>query len=78
MGKIDLILQGIAGVFPSVEGKTELTKEVLCQKLEEVITPALDDELDCELFISDYIYVTQRVMNDIDAVSYTHLTLPTT
>lgn len=69
MGKIDLILQGIAGVFPSVEGKTELTKEVLCQKLEEVITPALDDELDCELFISDYIYVTQRVMNDIDEIN---------
>lgn len=52
MGTIDLISEGIAGILPSVEGKTELTKEVLCQKLVEGITPALDDELNCELFIT--------------------------
>ena len=60
MGTIDLISEGIAGIFPSMEEKTELTKEMLCQKLAEVIAPALDDELDCELFISNYIYILHR------------------
>lgn len=69
MGTIDLISEGIAGIFPSMEEKTELTKEMLCQKLAEVIAPALDDELDCELFISNYIYITQRAMNDIDEIN---------
>lgn len=69
MGTIDLISEGIAGIFPSMEEKTELTKEMLCQKLTEIITPGLDDELNCELFISNYIYVTQRAMNDIDEIN---------
>ncbi len=69
MDTIDLILEGIAGIFPFMEEKTELTKEMLCQKLEEVIAPALDDELNYELFISNYIYITQRVMNDIDEIN---------
>lgn len=55
MDTIDLISEGIAGIFPSTEEKTKLTKEILCQKLAEVITPALDSELNCELFISNYI-----------------------
>ena len=66
---INLILDGIEGILPSIEQKTELTKEMLCQKLTEVITPALDDELNCELFISNYIYITQRTMNDIGEIN---------
>lgn len=75
MDTINLILQEVAVVFPDIEEKTELTREMLCQKLVEVITPVLDVELDCELFISNYKYVTEKTMKDIDEINIrlTHL-----
>ena len=58
--------QTFSGIFPRVEETTTLTKEELLDNLSLIIAPALEEgNLDKEVFVSNYIYISQRVISDL-------------
>lgn len=70
MTKIEEILQGIAIMFSTIEQKTELTKEQLSEKLIGVINPEMErGTMSPEIFISNYIYLTQKVLSDLEEIN---------
>jgi len=54
------------GVFPGDKKSVALTKEELCHKLSSIIAPRLEEaDLDKEVFISNYIYISQIIIADL-------------
>jgi hypothetical protein len=53
-------------MFPGAERSVPLTKDELCDKLFLIIAPRLEEaDLDKEVFVSNYIYISQKIIADL-------------
>ncbi len=58
--------QIISDVFPKIEEETHLTKEQLCDRLMAIVAPELESgELDAEIFVSNYVFISQKIISDL-------------
>lgn len=59
-------VKNFSEIFSGVESSVPLTKEELCDKLSLVIAPRFKEiDLDKEVFVFNYIYVSQKIIADL-------------
>lgn len=66
MDEINKRMKDFLEIFPKVEKAVPLTKEELCEKLSLIIAPRIEEiDLDKEVFVSNYIYISQKIIADL-------------